>query len=138
MGSLPSCPGHRLNDWSFLLVGFSEYNHRQSPPCRYLNNVLSTKFMVSATPLEDAVMSCTQNRRGPSSTTPRCLVRISSVIAKASQNFTNMQLRAAERFILLQSSWHPRQDSNLQNTWGQSPRPLTIRPRGYINFVLLF
>lgn len=28
--------------------------------------------------------------------------------------------------------WHPRQDSNLQNTRGQSPQPLTIRPRGYI------
>lgn len=28
--------------------------------------------------------------------------------------------------------WHPRQDSNLQNTRGQSPQPLTIRPRGYV------
>ena len=44
MGSFSSYPGTHPFGWIFLRGGFGAYNHRQSPPCLDLNNVLSTKF----------------------------------------------------------------------------------------------
>ena len=52
LGSLKSYPGLHLSGWLVPQVRVTRYNHKQSPPCRYLNNVLNTKFTNYIEPLD--------------------------------------------------------------------------------------
>lgn len=47
VGSFKSYPGLHLVRWIVLRGGFSAYNHRQSPPLEYLNNVLRVEVFVT-------------------------------------------------------------------------------------------